>query len=365
MATTEYGVNHPMAVKHWSADLMKEALKRTHALKFMGKDKNALCQIKTELNKNAGDRVRFGLRMQLTGDGVSGDGTLEGNEEALSVYTDNVFIDQLRHAVRSEGKMSEQRVPFEVRAEARDGLADWWADRIDTAFFNQLTGYARETDTKKTGSQAALEPDSDHVVFHSQALGSSHANESLITVGDTFDLNVIDLCVEKAKGNVDGPGGPLPIRPLKMGGQDYYVMFLNQNQVFDLRTSTDTGQWLDIQKAAMQGGQITKNPIFTGALGMYNNTILHESNRLPKGTASASNSTGVAIRRAVFVGAQAAAVAFGRKSGKNTYSWREEMFDYGNQLGVAAGSIWGLKKCRFNGSDHAAITVFTAAAAHG
>ena len=68
MATTEYGVNHPMAVKHWSADLMKEALKRTYALQFMSKKKGSLIQIKTELNKAAGDRIRFGLRMQLQGD---------------------------------------------------------------------------------------------------------------------------------------------------------------------------------------------------------------------------------------------------------------------------------------------------------
>ncbi len=360
MATSEYGVNHPMAVKHWSADLMKEALKRTYALQFMSKEKGALVQIKTELNKNAGDRIRFGLRMQLTGDGISGDGTLEGNEEALSIYTDNVFIDQLRHAVRSEGKMSEQRVPFTVREEARDGLADWWADRIDTAFFNQLCGYSDQTDTKFTGSQAALAPDSDHVIFHSQAVGSSHANEGLITVGDTFALQVIDVAREKAT-----VGSPNPIRPLKMRGDDYYCMFLHPFQVHDLRTSTTTGQWLDIQKAAMTGGNVTKNPIFTGALGMYNNVILHESTRATKGSVSASGVGSIAVRRAVFCGAQAGSIAFGRKSGKNTYSWREELFDYGNQLGVGAGSIWGLKKNRFNGSDFATIVVSTAARSHG
>ena len=359
MATTEYGVNHPMAVKHWSADLMKEALKRTYALQFMSKKKDSLIQIKTELNKNAGDRIRFGLRMQLQGDGVDGDGTLEGNEEALSVYTDNVFIDQLRHAVRSEGKMSEQRVPFSVREEARDGLADWWADRMDTAFFNQLAGSTRESDTKYTGMQAALEPDGDHVIFHSQAAGSSHANEGLITAGDTFDLATIDVAREKAT-----VGAPVPIRPLNIRGDKYYVMFIHPYQVHDLRTNTNTGQWLDIQKAAMNGGNVTKNPIFTGALGMYNNVILHESTRVPLGSVSASGVGGILLRRAVFCGAQAGAMAFGRKSGKNTYSWREELFDYGNQLGVAAGSIWGLKKCRFNGSDHGTIVVSTAATAH-
>lgn len=98
----------------------------------MGKTTSSLVYIKDETSKSAGDRVTCGLRMQLSGDGIQGDATLEGNEEALATYSDNIFIDQLRHAVRSGGKMSEQRVPFDVRAEAMDGLADWWSDRIDT-----------------------------------------------------------------------------------------------------------------------------------------------------------------------------------------------------------------------------------------
>lgn len=244
--------------------------------------------------------------------------------------------------------MSEQRVPFTVRAEARDGLADWWADRIDSAFFNQLGGNTGETDTRRTGSQATLAPDGDHVIYY-DAAGTSHTAETSVSTTDTFNLEAIDWCVEKAETLKN------PIRPIRMGKDKYWVMFLHPFQVTDLRTNTSTGQWLDIQKAAMQGGQITKNPIFTGALGVYNNTILHSNTRVPSVQAS--------TRRAVFAGAQAGAVAFGRRSGKNTYSWREELFDYGNQLGVAAGSIWGLKKCRFNGSDHASIVVTTYAVA--
>src|SRR5688572_28293462 len=105
---------------------MKEALKRTYAFQFMAEGGNSIIDIKTQLNKAAGDRITFCLRQQLMGDGISGDGTLEGNEESLVTYTQNVTIDALRHAVRSAGKMSEQRVPFSVRSEARDGLADWW-----------------------------------------------------------------------------------------------------------------------------------------------------------------------------------------------------------------------------------------------
>lgn len=98
MAQTEYGVNHPLAVKAWSRKLFQEALKECWASKFMGKTSSSLVQIKDEVEKGPGDRIRIGLRMQLTGAGVQGDATLEGNEESLVTYYDDLIINQLRHA---------------------------------------------------------------------------------------------------------------------------------------------------------------------------------------------------------------------------------------------------------------------------
>lgn len=132
MASTEYGVNHPLAVKLWSKRMTREALKETYVSRFMGTTSNSLIYVKDEASKGAGDRIRCPLRMQLSGAGVSGDETLEGNEESLTTYQDDIFIDQLRHAVRSKGKMTEQRVNHSIREEARSGLSDWLADRLDT-----------------------------------------------------------------------------------------------------------------------------------------------------------------------------------------------------------------------------------------
>jgi N4-gp56 family major capsid protein len=334
---------------------MKEALKRTQILPMVGTGSDSVIQIKTELGKKAGDRVRFGIRQQLSGGGIQGDGVLEGNEEALETYTQDIIIDQLRHAVRAAGKMSQQRVPFSVREEARDGLADWWADRIDTWGFNQLAGLTQQGDVRYTGMQVALAPDADHWVFGGSArVATAEASLSATGGDDGFRLTLIDKAVEKAKIAKNA------LRPIMMNGDEYFVCILHPFQVTSLRTSTQTGQWLDIQKAAMSGGNVTKNPIFSGALGVYNQTILRESTRIPDpGTGQA----GAGVRRAVFVGAQAASMAFGRESGKGTYSWKEEMFDYDNQLGVAAGCIAGLQKNRFNGSDFATIVISTHAAA--
>ncbi len=346
MATTDYPVNSPLAVKRWSSELMKEALKKTFALQFMGTGSDSLIQIKTEVNKDAGDRITFGLRQQLTGAGVAGDNDLEGNEEALVTYTQNVTIDQLRHAVRSAGKMSEQRVPFTVRDEARDGLADWWSDRIDKWFFNQITGNTAQADTRYTGMQATTAPDSAHAVFP----GAETAESSLsATSSNRFSLALIDKAVERGKLAVNR------LRPIRTDGGDYLVAFLHPYQVTSLRQGTASSQWSDIQKAAMQGGQISDNPIFTGALGIYNNVIMHESVRVPLVVGATGGTADVA--RAVLCGAQAACMAFGRGFGKNTFNWVEELFDFKNQLGVAAGCIGGLVKTRFNNSDFATVTM--------
>ena len=75
----------------------------------MGTDDNSMIQILDDTQKGPGDRITIPLRYQLDALGVQGDGTLEGQEEELEIYTDNLLINQLRNAVRSGGKMSEQR----------------------------------------------------------------------------------------------------------------------------------------------------------------------------------------------------------------------------------------------------------------
>ena len=349
MSDTNYPVNHPLAVKRWGNGLMKQALKQTHAMQFMGTSANSLCQIKTEVSKDSGDRIRFGLRMQLQGDGVQGDATAEGQEEALETYYDDIYIDQLRHAVRSAGKMSEQRVPFTVRDEARDGLADWWSARIDSWFFNQLAGNTAQTDVRFTGLQAATAPDSDHIVYPGTGSTTSEAAISAST-DQVFSLSLIDKAVEKARLAVN------ELRPIQVGNGKYLVMFLHPNQVYDLRTNTNTGQWLDIQKAALSGGKIADSPIFTGALGIYNGVVLHENTRVPSVVTN--------TRRAVLCGAQSLGMAFGKGYSKGAFSWVEELFDYKNKLGVLAGAIAGMKKLVYNGSDFGTIVVTTRAVNH-
>ena len=203
------------------------------------------------------------------------------------------------------------------------------------------------SDTKRTGHNATVAPSTNRVI-----IAGGQSNDESLTSSDIFTLEMLDIARNYAEtASIDDSTGPL-MRPFRYMGDSYYVAFLHDDQVHSLRTNTASGQWLDIQKQALQGGDVRDNPIFTGALGIYNGVVLHKASRVTQGV---NSSTGAAVsntRRAVLCGAQAATIAFGSENSATRYSWVEEMFDYGNQLGVSAGAIWGLKKNKFIPADN-------------
>lgn len=365
MAKTAFGVNHSLSNKVWSKTLAAEAIRKTWIGKFIGTSESSLIMEKVDLKKDAGDKITCGLNFQLEQDGIQGDATLEGNEEALQFYNDSIFIDQLRFAVRINGRMTEKRVPYSLRKTARNRLSDAWAARMDESFFNQICGNTVQTDTKRTGNQSTIAATTNRI-FRPNA----RANDQSLVAGDEFSLELVDYAKERAMtASTAASTGPL-IRPLMVDGREMYVMFLHDYQVVDMRTNTSTGQWLDIQKAALSGGDVSKNPIFSGALGVYNGVVLHNASRVTLGVSS-TTTVASSVRRAVLCGAQAAFIAFGGANTDSKMTWVEKTFDYDNQLGVSAGCIFGLKKTVYapesgstNQEDYGTIVVPTYAVAH-
>jgi len=111
MAATEFALGDSLAVQRWSASLAIEAEKKMYFNKFMGTSQDSMIVIKTELAKQAGDKITYALRMKLAGDGIEGDNIIEGTaaEEALVFHSDALYVDQRRKGTKSKGKMSEQR----------------------------------------------------------------------------------------------------------------------------------------------------------------------------------------------------------------------------------------------------------------
>lgn len=357
MAGTTFGVNDALSNKLWAKKLSAEALKQTYFSKFMGTTSSSLIHLKNESSTAAGDKVTFGLRMQLQGAGVTENQTLEGNEESLTTYADSVVLNELAHAVRVRNKntIDAQRVPFNLRNEAKEGLTDWFADRFDTAMFNHLCGYTLATDLRYTGNNVVTAPSAGRIY-------RTTGTDDVTVNGDNtkiMTLGVIDALVEKAN-----TATPI-LRPIKVKGENKFVLFLHDYQVTDMRTNTSNGQWLDIQKAALAGGAGSDSPIYTGALGEYNGVVLHKSSRITTGISNAGAAQ-TSTRRAVLCGAQAIALAFGKEFSEGVnYKWVEELFDYERELGVSAQTVYGLKKTTFNSADFGTIVATTYAAAHG
>ena len=356
MATTDFGTNDAQTVTLWSTVTFREALKKTLFNKFLGKDKAAIIQRLTELDKNAGDTINYDLLMQMTGDGVKGDNRQKGNEEALQYYQDSLVIDQLRNA-HAFKRMSQQRTIHNMRTDAKTNLADWFAGKYDSYMFRYLCG-----DTTINHAQAGLAPDSDHYILAGDVAktGTIATDEASLGTNDQISLAVLDYAKESAQTLTP------PIKPAMVNGEEYYVVVLHPYSVTDLRLnvagSTYT-TWQDIQQFANKRG--LTNPIFTGALGVYNGMILFESTRIytPR-----SN-----VRRNLFLGAQAGTFAIGnaygaveqRRVGKgNLMSWYEDNDDYGNEQGIAVGQIFGMKKARFNSKDFGVIALSSYAASH-
>jgi N4-gp56 family major capsid protein len=371
MSTTTFPVNDANAVKLWSKKLSIEAVKATDVAAYIGDDAGSIIHRKTETEKGKGDQVTFSLRVQLTGDGFTEGQPAEGNGESLTIYSDAIVINELGHVVgvMSENSIDDQRVPFNMRDEARAGLAEWFQKRLSVTFFNQICGYTPANSapfgTKYTGMQAVTAPSAGRQLW----AGSLTADESLGST-NIISLGLLDNLKEMATN-----ASPLirPINVKAVGGdvgdfenvqEGMYTVFLHPFQVTDLRKSTSSGQWQDIQKAAMTGGMVTKNPIFTGALGVYNNLVLKPAIDVTQGVNSSTGAAITTVRRAVLCGAQAAVTAYGQKHQNSKLRWNEELLDHKRKLEVSAWKIWGMKKARYNSTDYGTIVLSTYAAAH-
>ncbi len=142
MASTDFGVNDSLAVKLWSRTLSLQSLDATDIKPLIGDDENSVIQMKTDLSKGPGDQITYGLQIQLQGAGFTENELAEGNGESLAIYSDKLTINELGHVVgvKSENTIDAQRVPFDLRAQARMGLRDWYAKRWSVSFFNAVCG---------------------------------------------------------------------------------------------------------------------------------------------------------------------------------------------------------------------------------
>jgi N4-gp56 family major capsid protein len=360
MTTTTFGTSDPKTIKKWSATLSVDQRKKSYfENRFIGADDNSVIQRKTELESDAGDKISFDLCVQMRNKPTYGDDRLEGKEESLKFFTDQVSIDQVRHGASAGGKMTRKRVAHDLRTIAKNRLSDYFARLTDELFFMYLAG-ARGInqdfieDTTYTGfaGNPLQAPDTDHLIY-----GGVATSKATLAASDKMTKVVIEKALNKAEMMQARSPETANMVAVKNGDEEQYVLLMTPDQAYDLRVS-DTAGWLDVQKAAA-AAEGRNNPIFKGGLGMIGGAVLHKHrNQIRFSDYGAGANVNAA--RATLLGRQAAVIAYGTTGGMK-YSWSEETKDHGNEPVVASGFIAGMKKTRFNNRDFGVIAIDTAA----
>lgn len=350
MALTNFAALTTEQKTVWSRDFWAMARNLSFINKFAGKGANAMVQRITELTKNEkGARAVITLIADMTGDGVTGDYTLQNNEEALRAYDQVIRIDQLRNANRIAGRMADQKSVVNFRETSRDQLAYWAADRIDQLAFLTLAGinYTRK-------NNGALRPvlatgqNLNDLEFAADVTAPSSARHvrwvaasGTLATGATTSMVAADKLTYKGIVQIKAYAKDQYLRGIKSeGGEEVYHMFVTPQVMASLKLDPDF--IANVRSAGVRGAS---NSLFAGTSSvMVDGVMIHEFRHVYNTTGLAAGSkwgsTGnVDGCRIAFCGAQALGMA-----DIGDAMWYEDEFDYGNQNGISISKIFGFKK---------------------
>lgn len=355
MAYTNYGALTTEQKTVWARDVWKAARNYQFLNRYIGTGSESMIQRITELTKDErGARAVITLVADLEGDGVAGDRTLEGNEEANKAYDQVIQIDQLRHANIHEGRMAEQKSVVKFRENSRDVLAYWLADRSDQMAFLTLSGIAYSFKTNgatRVGSDLpylefaadVTAPTSNRLRQWDEGTKSLVASNQAALVngaigtGDYASWNMLVEAKAYAKDNF--------IKPIRGAeGMEVYNVFMTPRGLAKLKLDPD---FLAAYRNAM--ARSDNNPLFKGTDVIYVDGLairefrhVYNTTGLTSGSKWGGSGT-VDGQRVLLCGAQAMGYA-----DIGTPEWVEKGFDYDNQQGISVGKIMGMKKPVFH-----------------
>lgn len=351
-----------LTVQQWDDKYFREYIGWNKFAKYMGTTENSIIQVKEDLTKKKGDSVTFALVNRLTGAGVTGSSTLEGNEEAMDSRSHKLTVDQLRNAVRVP-VLDEQFSAISLRNAARPVLMDWSMEQMRDDIVEALgsingVAYGSATEGQK---DTYITDNNDRVLFGA-AVGNYSAGDhsaSLLNVdstNDTLDSGMISLAKRRAK--LADPQ-IRPIRVREAGDEEWYVLLCNSLCFRDLRADTAIQQ---ADREARARG--VNNPLFTGGDLLYDGVIIREIEQIDVVSGVGASSIDVAPN--YLCGAQAVGVGFAMRP--NTVT---EVFDYEDKHGVAVREIRGIDKLQFGSGttdtadlkDNGVFTIWASAVA--
>ncbi|EBY1954708.1 N4-gp56 family major capsid protein [Salmonella enterica] len=341
----------------------------------------------TDLNKERGDEVSFSIMHKLSKLPTMGDQRIEGRGEDLSRADFSLRIDQGRHLVDAGGRMSQQRTKFNLVTSARTLLGTYFNDLQDQCAVIHLAGARGDfmaddvivpldshRDFKDIMINDVMPPTHNRHFFGGDATSLEAVDSS-----DVFTLGLVDnmaLYIDE----MAHPLQPVRLKGDELYGEDpYYVLYVTPRQWNDWYTSTSGKDWNQMMVRAVNRSKGFSHPLFKGECAMWRNILVRKYAGIPirfytgsevwvSNNDLAATTKQVEVRtnidRAMLLGAQALANAYGQRNGGH-FNLVQKKTDMDNRTEIAIDWINGLKKIRFadkNGkiNDHGVIAVDTA-----
>ena len=331
MSKTAFSTSDPLKKKAWEEKLFRQIDIENYWQQFSSEGTNSIVQVQTNVEKAKGDEITFGLVKNLQGDGVEDDEILEGNEESLDSSDYTIRLKQYRNAVRDKGKMSRKRVMFSIDQQSEAKIKLWGSEKQTKLGFQAIQ--ASPTKVFYPGASAgALTAAADLATAKAALTSNTNCAISLNFITDI-----------KAWGKTGGNRTYEPLRPIKIKGKNYFVLLLHSDVVANLKKTTE---WKQVAREAAERGD--DNPLFTGAIGVYDGVVIHEHELMNVGTDGGNGSQ--AWGQGVLMGAQSLVWAWGERG-----SVIKEKFDYQNEHGFAYDMIMKVEKPVFDSKDFGSL----------
>jgi len=376
----------------WSKEVMKttidslfftQAGMMSYSYEGMLKSDPGIIQLDERLKKSKGDTVTLGLTAKHDPNtGISDGGEIEGNENKRTPYSDSISISSEDFAERLTGVLDEQKNAYDMRMDAKEKLAIQQAEFLEMQMFLKLGGVTNVLLTDVAGNVVGTKydwsntpdyiPDADTAAGYGDRYLCADYTNGADSLASTDLLTPRLISMAKVKATTRSSAGMPKMRALKINGRNHFVLFIHPWQALDLKNNA---VWSQAQREAGVRGD--ENLIFRGALGVWDNVIVHVHDYVPyldisvagysfRGEAVGTQFTADAFR-ALLCGAQAATFVKCNYGPNNRLAWVEKDFNYGRQPGFCTGIMGGIQKIAFTVSsktrEYGVLALDTAATA--
>lgn len=349
-----------------------------------------------DLQKMAGDEITFDLINPMGGKPIMGSRNAEGLGRAMSLSQDRLRINQARYPISAGDTMTQQRTPHELRKLGRALGENYMARLSDQLLLTHLAGARGFHDNIEWAVPKASDADFAEIAVnpvkaptrnrHFMSTGSgmetikASGNEITIATTDTMNADLVDA-LRTQLDSMAVPPPPVVFEGDKMASDSPLRVLLVSSEQYTAFLQSNSGQFRTLQANAMaRSAMAGNNPLFMGEAGLWNGILIvkmpkpirfyaGDSLRWCASTTSeaetatdlvpASFGTGFAVDRAILLGGQALAEAWGKhvKTG-NPFFFSEKELDHGDKLELLVGAINGRSKIRFE-IDHGDSKQFT------